>query len=89
MANPDNIIYEKMNINVLCEHKTDGSAVPLRLRLDDGRIIIVDKFICRERAASTKVGGCGMRYSVIINGLPKYLFEDDGIWYVEAKKISP
>ena len=41
------------------------------------------KHVCR--AASTKVGGCGMRYTVVINGRETFLFEEDGRWFVEAK----
>lgn len=78
------MLYRKMKIDVLCEHTRDGFTHPLRLRLEDGTIVNVDRFLCRERAASTKVGGCGMRYTVMIGGLMKYLFEDDGVWYVEA-----
>ena len=38
------------------------------------------------RAASTKVGGTGIRYTVQICGKPTFLFdEENGKWFVEAK----
>lgn len=40
------------------------------------------KAICR--AAATKVGGTGIRYTVVIQGKETYLFEDEGRWFVEA-----
>ena len=38
------------------------------------------------RAASTKVGGTGLRYTVMICGKETYLFdEENGKWFVEGK----
>ena len=36
------------------------------------------------RAAATKVLGSGTRYTVVIKGQEKYLFEEAGRWFVEA-----
>ncbi|MBQ7599382.1 MAG: hypothetical protein IJU57_01775 [Clostridia bacterium] len=41
------------------------------------------KHVCR--AASTKVGGCGMRYTVVVDGRETFLFEEDGRWFVEGR----
>ena len=42
------------------------------------------RLVCR--AASTKVGGTGIRYTVQICGKPTFLFdEENGKWFVEAK----
>ena len=39
-----------------------------------------------DGAASTKVGGTGIRYTVQICGKPTFLFdEENGKWFVEAK----
>ena len=42
----------------------------------------------RCRAAATKVGGTGIRYTVSICGKQTYLFdEENGKWFVEFKAI--
>jgi hypothetical protein len=40
------------------------------------------------KAASTKVGGCGIRYTVRIEGKETYLFDEDGKWFVEEEYIK-
>ena len=45
----------------------------------------IDKVTDIRRAASTKVGGTGIRYTVYIDGKQSYLFEDDDKWFIEAK----
>lgn len=76
--------YEKMNVDVICEHTSDGRTKPLQLRTRDGKIFNVDRCISVERAEAANVGGCGMRYTVLIQGVIKFLFEDNGTWFVEA-----
>ena len=42
----------------------------------------------RCRAAATKVGGTGIRYTVSICGKQTYLFdEENGKWFVEFKTV--
>jgi len=38
------------------------------------------------RAASKKVGGGGIRYTVMIRGRESYLFQEGNKWFVEAKE---
>ena len=40
-----------------------------------------------ERAASTKVGGCGIRYTIMVEGLPRYLYDEDGKWFMEDEIV--
>lgn len=75
----------KVYIRVVAEHTPDGDEVPLWLVWEDGRRYNVDRLLDVRRAASTKVGGTGMRYTVRIEGNTTYLFNDEGRWYVEAK----
>ena len=44
----------------------------------------IDRLIQRTRAASTKVGGRGMRYTIRADGKETYLFEEDGKWFMEV-----
>ncbi|MFI3250534.1 MAG: hypothetical protein R3Y07_06185 [Eubacteriales bacterium] len=62
-----------------------GTIRPLSLAWENGTIYMIDKVLDRRPAASTKVGGCGMRYTVRIQGKERYLFEEEGRWFVEGK----
>jgi hypothetical protein len=77
--------YRRMNIDIIVHHRPDGKVIPLRFRLEDGTTVNIDKVLHSERAASLKVGGCGIRYAVMIRGIERYIFEDEGVWYVEAR----
>ena len=62
----------KVYVEVNVTHRPDGYEI--------------DRVIQKCRAASTKVGGTGIRYTVQICGKPTFLFdEENGKWFVEAK----
>lgn len=76
----------KVYVEVNVDHLPDGTARPNRIKFEDGNTYDIDrvKYVCR--AASTKVGGTGLRYTVMICGTETYLFdEQNGKWFVEAK----
>ena len=75
-------VYVSVNLDV----NKDGTIRPRFIRWEDDQKYEVDrvKQICRT--ASTKVGGCGIRYTVMICGKEAYLFNEDGKWFVEAKE---
>lgn len=77
------ISYARTFVNVIVEHQSDGKKAPMRIRFDDGRKFDIDKVTDRRRAAATKVGGTGIRYTVWIRGHERKLFEDDDRWFVE------
>ena len=53
-----------------------------------GRKFEIDRLIHRCRAAATKVGGTGIRYTVSICGKQTDLFdEENGKWFVEFKTV--
>ncbi|MBE5773679.1 MAG: hypothetical protein E7337_07070 [Clostridiales bacterium] len=64
-----------------------GKVRPLSIEWEDGRVFYVDRLLDVRRAASTKVGGQGMRYTLRIMGRETYLFEDEGRWFVEARDV--
>ena len=64
-----------------------GRVCPLRIYWEDGRRFEVDRLMDVRRAASTKVGGQGTRYTCRVLGREVYLFEDDGRWFVEARDV--
>jgi hypothetical protein len=80
---------EKAYVDVALTVDREGRVRPKKIGWHDpgGEIITYSidrlKHVCR--AASTRVGGCGIRYTVMINGRETYLFEEDGRWFVEAE----
>lgn len=78
--------YRKMYVDIICEHKKDGSTLPIKLRLEDDTVVVIDRVKFCQRAAATKVGGTGIRYTVMIRGLERFIFEDEGKWFVEARE---
>ena len=75
----------RVYVKVVVEHDTLGHARPLSIEWENGRIFVIDKVLDSRMAAATKAGGQGMRYTLRINGRETYLFEDEGLWFVEAK----
>lgn len=78
--------YKKMMVDVIAVHLKDGSTRPLKFKLEDDMVVVIDRVKFCQRAASTKVGGGGMRYTVMIRGFERYIFEDEGKWFVEARE---
>ena len=71
-----------MNLDVDAE----GNIRPRLIRWIDGRVYEIDRLKHKCRASSTKVGGCGIRYTVMIGGHESFLFNEDEKWFVEAKE---
>lgn len=76
--------YHKAYVSVIVKHLPDGRKTPLQIIFEDGRKFNIDRVVEQRRAAATKVGGTGIRYKIIIGGRERYIFEDDGLWFVEA-----
>lgn len=77
-------INDYVEVNVT--HRPDGTARPCFIKFENGEKYEIDRVIQKCRAASTKVGGTGIRYTVQICGKPTFLFdEENGKWFVEAK----
>ena len=76
---------KRVYVRVVAAFDIDGGICPMRVEWEDGRKFEVDRLLDVRRAAATKAGGQGMRYTVRILGRETYLFEDEGRWFVEAK----
>ena len=73
-------------VDVNADHLKYGSCRPRKIRFEDGSVFEIDRLKYRCRAASTKVGGTGIRYTVMIRGVETFLFdEENGKWFVEAR----
>ena len=75
-------------VRVLVDVDETGKVCPLRIYWEDGRSFAVDRLLDTRRAASTKVGGQGVRYTCRVRGREVRLFEDGGRWFVEARAAS-
>ena len=76
---------KKVYVKVNADFATDGSLSPRWITWTDGHKYEITRVVQCIRAASTKVGGCGIRYTVVIEGRERYLFRDKDKWFVEAK----
>ena len=74
-------------VKVIVSVDETGKVRPLSIEWEDGRIFYVDRLLDVRRAASTKAGGQGMRYTLKIMNRETYLFEDEGRWFVEARDV--
>jgi len=81
--------WKKVYVKVIIEQDSEGNIRPMSIVWTDGHTYEVDRLKQKCRAASLKVGGTGIRYTVMICGKETYLYhefyEDEGKWFVEAK----
>lgn len=76
----------KVYVTVNADHLPSGAARPNKITFEDGRSYPIDRVLSVCRAASTRVGGTGVRYTVRIRGCETFLFdEENGKWFVEGK----
>jgi hypothetical protein len=80
---------EKVYIDVNENRTKDGQLVPLSFVWEDGVRYEVDAVIDVRPAASLKAGGVGLRYTVRIRGLERFMFLEDehgaSRWFMERK----
>ena len=77
--------FRKVYVEVQLTVSPEGDVRPNTIKFEDGTVYEIDRLKHRCRAHATKVGGTGIRYTVVIRGQETYLFEDDGKWFVEAR----
>lgn len=76
----------KVYVEVRARHLIDGTCRPESIKFENDEVYEIDRVKRCCRAASTKVGGTGLRYTVMICGQETYLFdEENGKWFVEGK----
>ena len=78
---------KRVDVEVLAKYQLDGRIIPVSIAWDDGRTFEIDQVLDMRPAASTKVGGAGMRYLVRIGRARTYLFREENSWFVEAKDV--
>ena len=77
--------FRKVYVEVQLTVSPEGDVRPNTIKFEDGTLYEIDRLRHRCRAHATKVGGTGIRYTVVIRGQETYLFEDEGKWFVEAR----
>ena len=79
--------YVKQPVAVNVTITTDGQVRPRKFLWKDGQWYKIDRVTYEASAASTKVGGCGIRYTIMVEGLPRFLYDEDGKWFMEDEVI--
>ena len=79
------MLARRVYVKVVVEYDEAGGVRPLWIVWEDSRKFPVDRLLDVRRAAATKAGGQGIRYTCRILGRETYLFEDNGRWFVEGK----
>ena len=80
--------FRRVDVGVTLKVSPEGNVRPLTITFENGKTYTIDRLKERKRAAATKVGGTGIRYTVVFQNRDSYLFEDEGNWFVEAKKYG-
>ena len=76
----------KVYVDVLAQFSKDGVLVPKTITWEDGQTYEVTKVIDVRRAASTRAGGVGERYTCIVSGQQVHLYyEENKLWFMERK----
>lgn len=78
--------YRKVYVSVNLDVDEEGAACPRLIRWGNGRVFQIEQLRHKCRASSQKVGGGGIRYTVVIRGKEAFLFQEGGKWFVEAKE---
>ena len=75
----------KVYVDVTLKQDKYGNTLPLSVTWENGRRYEIDRVLDVRRAAATKVGGTGIRYTVRVLGRVTYLFQENERWFVEAR----
>ena len=74
----------KVYVTVMAEFSAEGRLLPKSFIWEDGREYQIDRVKDKRRAASTKSGGVGERYTCLVEGKEVFLYyEDNNMWFME------
>lgn len=76
-------MVEKIELDIIVEHKKDGRAVPKMILWNDGRKFSIDRVLDVRQAAALRCGGIGTRYICKIYGKEVAIFDEEGKWFIE------
>ena len=72
--------YVRVNLDV----DEEGTIIPMLIRWKDGRVFQIEQLKYKCRASSNKVGGGGIRYTVMIRGKESFLFHEGTVKKIVA-----
>lgn len=75
--------FHKEYVAVSVDIDPEGCVRPRTVTLEDEGTFEIDQILRVVPAASTKVGGCGIRYTIRIDDKRSFLFDEDGRWFIE------
>jgi len=83
----------KTYVTVNEDRLDDGTIIPRTITWEDGERYEIDRVLDRQRCASRKAGGTGLRFTIKIDGRATYLWlEDDckggGRYFVERRRAK-
>ena len=67
--------FRRVDVGVTLKVSPEGNVRPLTITFENGKTYTIDRLKERKRAAATKVGGTGIRYTVVIQNRETYQFE--------------
>lgn len=74
----------KVYVSVVAEFSKEGLLLPKSFVWEDGRTYKIDRVKDKRRAASTKAGGVGERYTCLVEGKEVFLYyEENNMWFME------
>jgi len=79
---------KKAYVSVNADIDKEGVIHPRFIRWDNGLIYQIEDILYKCRATSKKVGGGGIRYTILVKGHQSFLFQEGTKWFVEAKESS-
>ena len=79
---------KKAYVSVNADIDKEGVIHPRFIRWDNGHIYQIEDILYKCRATSKKVGGGGIRYTILVKGHQSFLFQEGTKWFVEAKESS-
>ena len=82
----NNLQCRKAYVRVTRGVDEEGTIIPMLIRWKDVRFVQLARLRPKSRASSNKVGGGGIRYTVMIRGKESFLFHEGNKWFVEAKE---
>ena len=75
----------KVYVEVMVLFGVDGAMMPVSFRWEDGREYHIDRVKGKDRCASLKAGGTGIRYTVMVGGRECHLYYEFDRWFMERR----
>lgn len=73
----------KQKVAVVALHTKNGEVKPLFIVWDNHVKYPIDRIVRKEKAASLKSGGFGIRYTIRIENHQQYLYYENPGWFIE------